>query len=800
MYSRHQLLTCALNNRIVLPLAVVMATTFLAVTTVTGFTGDELPAEARQHYAFQPLNRPTPPSLSDSRRPLTSIDAFVVARLESQGLNFSGESDRRTLIRRASFDLIGLPPSAEEVDAFAGDDSADAYEQLLDRLLDSSHFGERWGRYWLDAAGYVDVHGSDENNWIIRIPRGAGRYRDYVIQSFNGDKPYDRFLVEQIAGDELVDWRNATEFTPEIRELLVATGFLRTAIDDTDDDALLLPSNLYAVIFNQVQIFGTSVLGLTLQCARCHEHKYDPIPQEDYFRLMAHFTAAYNPAAWVKRSERMLRDVSATEMKTIEAHNAVCDAKIIEIQKQLASFTRSTVDRVIDERVAKLPKPVRKDVKDAIQQEKVDERTEVQKYLVATFSDYIGVSPRQLAKLMSPAGAAEVERLLAEVASVTASRRNPGWIQALYDTGPPPDTHLLIRGDVERPGTVVKPGLLGILVDKDREQATNPAKNYEQTSGQRLAFARRLSEPGSRAEGLVARVAVNRAWHHLFGRGLVSSPGNLGMGIDPPSHPLLLDWLASELVEGGWRLKPLLKQIMTSSVYRQASSRTTCSEFADRHEDDPSASPTELQTLHSIDPDNHLLWRMPLRRMDAETVRDAILCTSGKLNRVQGGLPLPLTVNDDGEVVLAMDQMPTPDSHFRRSLYITSRRNYHPTFVGSFDMPVMATNCTRRNSSTVVTQSLTLLNSEFMLRQADHFSDKVRSMAEETPQSRVDHAFRLAYQRLPTTDESVWAAALLLDQVANYRQNGDTAEQSKQLALSRLCQMLLCSNEFLYLQ
>ena len=263
-----------------------------------------------------------------------------MARLKANGLRFSPDADRPALVRRLYFDLIGLPPAPEQVDSFLADTSPGAYGRLVDRLLASPHFGERWGRHWLDAAGYVDVYGSDENATAIRLPPGGWRYRDYVIAAFNHDKPYNRFLIEQIAGDELVDWRAAEHFTPEMKELLVATGLLRTAIDDTDQDMLNIPSNRYATMFDQMEIFGSCVLGLTLQCARCHSHKFDPIPQRDYYRLLASFTPAYNPQAWIKLNDRTLPDVSTADKAAFNQHNVRCDEKVKALTDQIAALDR----------------------------------------------------------------------------------------------------------------------------------------------------------------------------------------------------------------------------------------------------------------------------------------------------------------------------------------------------------------------------------------------------------------------------------------------------------------------------
>jgi hypothetical protein len=374
--------------------------------------------------------------------------------------------------------------------------------------------------------------------------------------------------------------------------------------------------------------------------------------------------------------------------------------------------------------------------------------------------------------------------LNSEIEAVHATRRSHDWIQALYDTGPPAETRLLVRGEFERPGDVVAPGTLSALSPAGAPPQFEPAEDASgSTSGRRLALARWLTAAGTPAEGLVARVAVNRVWHHLLGRGIVATPGNLGLGGEPPTHPELLDWLASQLVRGGWKLKPLVRLIMTSTVYRLVSADTELSKRA-----------------QDVDPNGELFWRMGLRRLEAEIVRDLVLATSGKLDRTRGGPPVPLEVRDDGEVAIATQGLPTPTSQWQRSLYILSRRNYHPTFLGSFDLPVMSTNCTRRDPSTVVTQSLTLLNDQFMLEQAEHFAQRVIRETNGSAQSRIERAFQLAYSGKPTPHEFAWAATLLLDQAANYRAAGESGEKCDQKALASLCHMLLCSNQFLYVE
>jgi hypothetical protein len=355
-------------------------------------SGSSIDAADRQFWSFRPLARPAVPNLAGVARVRTPIDAFVLARLEPKGLAFSPDADPTTLARRAYLDLLGLPPSPTEIASFLSDDRPGAYERLLDRLLASPHFGERWGRHWLDAAGYVDTIGFDTDATNVMLSEGKWLYRDYVIRAFNDDKPYDRFITEQLAGDELHDWRRAEHFTPEIREALIATGYLRTARDLTHEGVGVIPQNFYGIMHDTLEIMGTGLLGLTLNCARCHSHKFDPIPQEDYYRLMAILAPAYNPRAWrpviafePKIQDRGLSDVSPAEQTEILRSNAEIDGRLAELRQKLTELKAPHETRIFEAHLATLPEAIRADTKTAIQTAK-EKRTDVQKYLAAKFA------------------------------------------------------------------------------------------------------------------------------------------------------------------------------------------------------------------------------------------------------------------------------------------------------------------------------------------------------------------------------------------------------------------------------
>jgi hypothetical protein len=644
----------------------------------------------------------------------------------------SPDADRTTLLRRAYLDLIGVPPAPEEVGAFLADDRPDAYERLLDRLLASPHFGERWGRHWLDVAGYADTVGFDIGDNTIIQSEGKWRYRDYVIAAFNQDKPYNRFVTEQLAGDELVDWRNAPRFTPEIRELLIATGFLRTARDVTHEPESNIPLSYYGVLHDTVAVVGNSLLGLTLNCAQCHNHKFDPIPQKDYYRLMALFMPAYNPQNWKpvfpwkpEIQDRGLADISPAELREMRRYNQELDRQLARLKRQLAERRRAA---------------------------------------------------------RSPADRAAVAGIQDRIAALNGRRKSCGTIQALYDVGPPPRTYRLRRGNFETPGEEVRPGFLSVL-----GEPANPASMTGQpaagpSSGRRLALARWLTAPDSRGSALLARALVNRLWQHLFGHGIAPTPENLGTSGEPPTHPELLEWLATDFVRSGWRIKPMLKLMMTSTAYRQASQTPEGVNVAARR----------------VDPANQLLWRMRLRRLEAEVVRDSLLAVAGRLDTTMGGPPVRLRALPDGMVVVDDKALPRPADRWRRSVYLLSRRAYNLSLLGVFDQPLTAVNCPRRDASAVPLQSLTMLNDAFVAEQAEQCAARLSRSGAASAEQTVRTAFLRVLARQPTAAEVEIGRRLLDRQAETFQALKQSVQEARRLALVQLCHTLLNTSEFLY--
>jgi cytochrome c553 len=724
----------------------------------------------RQFWSFQPPVRPPVPAVRQAGRVRNAVDAFILAALEKKGLGLSPEADRQTLIRRLALDLTGLPPSPSEVEAFVNDPASDAYEKLVERLLASPAYGERWGRHWLDLAGYADSEGILNADYVRTA---AWRYRDYVIRAFNADMPYDRFLKEQIAGDELTDYWTAyqtrKELPAEVVEGLTATGYLRCASDTSRPDFVKIkdaPGYYYQTLDDTLKILASGVLGLTVQCARCHSHKYDPIPQTDYYRLQAIFMSAYRPSQWVPQVERHLLAGTASQVQEKQRS----DAAIASLAAQLKQLQPAFAGRLFADRLAALPEVIRADVKLALATAP-NLRSEVQKYLAGKFQNELRPPPAGLDAILDksyPEYKSKREALQASINAEKAKVKPLAEIRALYDLPGEVKTQLLRRGDYLNPGMEVQPGVLSVLATPKPFQWTPPPKDAK-TSKRRLAFAEWLTQPG---HPLTGRVLVNRVWLQHFGEGLVSTPDNFGRAGAAPSHPELLDYLATEFVAKGWSIKGLHRLLLTSSTYRQASA----------------LRPGLHDLARKVDPDNRLLWRQRLRRLEAEALRDSILQVSGSLNREMFGPPVPMLHQPDGEVVAPADA-----SGLRRSVYLQVRRSQPLTLLQVFDQPVLETNCTRRGNSTVASQALTLLNSDFLVRQAEAFAGRV---LKEKPADPAVEALSWAYGRPATAREKEVLTAFLQQQTERHAATDRAGAPRK--AVADLCQMLLGSNEFAY--
>ncbi len=683
--------------------------------------GDPLVSDDdRDFWAFRSPQRAQIPVVQDKHRVRNEIDAFIIHKLEAAGLSLNAEADRSTLIRRATFDLTGLPPDPADVASFLTDNHPRAYELLIDRLLDSPRYGERWGRYWLDLAGYADSEGKREQD----LPRPhAWRYRDYVIRSFNSDKPFDRFLLEQIAGDELADYENAAEITPEIYDNLVATGFLRMTPDASWANITGYVPDRLDVIADEIDVLGSAVMGLTLKCARCHTHKFDPIPHRDYYRLLDVFKGAYDEHAWLRPDIRP--GIGPVSQDVVGG-------------RHLPFVT--TAER----------------------------------------QDWEGHQDRVRQEI----AAAKTRNESAEQIRAIEARLQPEpRVQALWDRGDPTPTYIYRRGDWLSPGTLVGPGVPSVLTDgRTPFEVTPPWPGAKQT-GRRLAFARWLIQPD---HPLTARVQVNHIWKHHFGRGIVVTPGNFGRAGTPPTHPELLDWLACEFIDRGWSLKEVHRLIMTSSAYRQSSTVTH------RHE--------------QADPSNSLVSRMPMTRLDAESLYDSLLLVAGRLDETQFGPADNVESRADGLV--------TPiatERGWRRSIYVQQMRKKLPTYLESFDFPQMNPNCIERRDSIVAPQALHLMNNGMVHELADHFAARVlrETSAFRETDSGIDRAkqiewvYQIALSRVPDEEEmrigletlnrfhTVWK-----DQLSVNGPPDQATLQSK--ALAAYCHAIMNSASFIF--
>ncbi|MCC6369173.1 MAG: DUF1553 domain-containing protein [Bryobacterales bacterium] len=745
------------------------------------FTPLEAPpvtAEQRQWWSFRKPVAASLPKVQAARRIRTPIDSFVLAKLESKGLTMSPDASSLKLMRRAYFDLTGLPPTPEEIRAFTADTSPGAYERLIDRLLDSPRYGERWGRQWLDAAGYVDTTGKDFDPKKTEYATGMWRYRDYVIDSINKDKPWDRFLTEQIAGDELADWQSAKQYTPRMLELLTATGYMRNILDITEEDISNLPVERYEALFKLVEKVSTSTLGLTVGCARCHSHKFDPIPQRDYYRFLSLFTTSYNPTDWLQPQNRHLYTVTKSEKEEIDRYNAQFDAPIAEGKKQLAAIRKPYETRLLDEKLKTLPESIRDDTRAALETAE-DKRDEVQKYLAKKFAS---LKPKDEAvrKLFTDADKAAAEKVDAEIKALEGKKKKLEMVQALWDVGKPPLMRLLQRGSADAPGPKVTPGFLEVLCPPGKTDATRPQETQGKSSGLRLAFAEWLTSPEN---PLAARVIVNRIWQGHFGAGIVATPDNFGKMGAPPVNQELLDWLAVDFMKHGWSAKHLHRLIMTSTVYRQSARQ---------------GSEAWVAKAKTIDPTNSLLWHMNLRRLDAESLRDSVIAATGKLDTTAGGPAIALEMEPDGLQVVSSKE--PPSARWRRSVYLTSRRTYPLSFLGVFDFPVIDTNCTRRVPSATPLQSLTMMNAKFVWEAAGELASRAAQLAgaNGSDAGKVEAAYLLTLSRKPTASEIRVGEEFLHQQRDNYLSAKKPAAEAMVKSFQSLAQSLLSSNEFLY--
>jgi mono/diheme cytochrome c family protein len=739
--------------------------------------------EERQFWSFQPIRRPPVPSADmPAQLKRNPIDAFLLEKLQARKLSFSPEADRHTLIRRLSFDLLGLPPTPEEVEDFVKDARADAYERLVDRLLASPHYGERWARHWLDVAGYADSDGYSAHDAERKY---VYKYRDYMIHALNADRPWDELIREQLAGDEMVRPPYAN-LPPADQDKLIATGFLRLAPDGTAAPDIDQNQARNDVVAETLKIVSTSLLGLSVGCAQCHPHRHDPISQEDYYRQRAIFEPALDWKNWRAPNARLVSLWSEKDLKKV----AEVNGEIERLGKERLAALQDLVGRVLEKELAQAPADVRDPLRKA-QATPIAARSAEQKQMLLAYPRVSSLSVNTVS-LYDQQATQQISDKYQKLTEAAQTKRPPdNYIHALTEaSGVVPKTFLFFRGDINQPRQEQPPGELSILADLLGDLQISASKESLPTSGRRLAFARHLT---SGKHPLVARVLVNRIWMHHFGRGIVSTPADFGMHGERPSHPELLDYLADEFMRGGWKWKPLHRLIVTSAAYRQSSRRRPEQE--------------------SVDPDNRLLGRAFVRRLEAEAVRDGILAISGKLNPKAFGPPVSVTLDEVGQIVVGIDtrdaagvptgkKVPLGGEEFRRSLYIQVRRSMPLSMLESFDAPMLTPNCELRSISTVAPQALLMMNNDFLVTQSEAFAERVVRTSGNGLSAQVRLAWRLALGREPTAGQLEEALGFLTRQTAHFvsqpTKPGTPAATPSRKALANFCHALLCSNGYLY--
>ncbi|MEX2287701.1 MAG: PSD1 and planctomycete cytochrome C domain-containing protein [Planctomycetaceae bacterium] len=746
----------------------------------------EITAEDRNYWAFQPVRRPPVPTVRQTEWVNEPIDAFVLSQLEAKGLQPNGAADRRTLIRRLFLDLIGLPPTPQEVDAFVADDSPAAYEKLVDDLLSRQQYGERWGRYWLDVVRFAQTNGYERDDEKIN----AWRYRDYVIRALNEDKPYDRFVLEQLAGDELDDVTH---------DSIIATGFYRLGVwDDEPDDMRQAEFDEYDEI---IRTTSSAFLGLTLGCARCHNHMFDPISQEDYYRFLAHFRPIelYGKPKSETHYEFNERGVltpltTPAELATWKETEQRVRSEMARFAQQLEALRRPVRERLFSEKLAVLPEELRKSYSSLTAGRSAEQQQQAESALrQATPTD------KEVDENLDKAATETRRKLQTDIKERSSALEKLPFEQALSvrETGSAPrETHLLVRGNTATPSKKVEPGLPQIFGGQSPVAAAVPPRaerselhrvlselGVKPTNGLRRGLAAWIASPEN---PLTARVIVNRLWQHHFGRGIVPTPDNFGRAGLPPTNSELLDWLAAELVAGGWRLKPLHKRIVMSSAYRMSSRADNAGAVA-------------------VDPGNDLHWRQNMRRLDAEAIRDSVLTVSGQLNFEMGGRGIFPTLSGD---VLATQSRPGKGweesderAQSRRSAYIYVKRTLMVPLLETFDYTNTSESLGARPITTVAPQALMLLNSEFLSGQAAHMADRIVRQVGDDPKLQTEHAFRLALLRSPTRAERETAENFLTSQrqrFGDFFSRPDQGTGAAQKALCSLCLTLMNLNEFVY--
>ncbi len=714
---------------------VFLALAFSASAWVDKIDKDVASVLARRHYwAFQKPVKAAVPDAQGAwvRNP---IDAFILEALHEKKLTPSKPLDREHLLRRVTLDLIGLPPEPGEIDAFLRDKSPDAYEKVVDRLLSSPHYGERWALRWLDVARYADTNGYEVD---AERPQ-AWRYRDYVTHAFNSDKPYDRFVKEQIAGDEL--W-------PGDREALIATGFHRAGpihlVSGNQDEE----ANRQEVLTEMSGAIGSVFLGLTVGCARCHNHKFDPILQSDYYRLQAIFAST---------EFKDVDTAGATDKAAYYWAKKAYEARLDPVKKTIEEIEKPARAMLHEKKLAQLDPKLREVL--AVPE---DKRTAEQKELAKNAKDQVEPLWNEVVDALAPADRekrTELRKKLHEI-ELTEPDPPPGAYAVADSDKPVPATYILKVGDVKHKMGQVEPGLLTVLNTDNTEIPRSSA-------GRRAVLANWLASP---EHPLTARVMVNRIWQFRMATGIVATPNDFGLLGQRPTNQKLLDWLAVEFMEHNWSVKTIDRMIVLSSTYQQAAA------------DDPLKA--------KVDPDNKLYWRMNRKRLEGEIIRDTVLSASGALNPRLGGKPVRAPIEQEvydlifteGERDGLWLLTPGEFEQHRRSLYLLNKRTVRLPMMTAFDQPDTMTSCPVRPVSTHALQALSLFNSDFMRAESNRFAARLDRECGRDPAFQLRRAYKLALARSPQPAEMKMGLQFL--------SSGGT--------LADFCLALMNRNEFVY--
>ncbi len=681
------------------------------------------------HWAFEAVTRPEVPEVTNDQWPQNDVDRFILSKLEEAGLAANPPASKRTLIRRAYYNLTGLPPTKQEIEAFEADGSPDAWEKLIDRLLASQHYGEKWGRHWLDLVRFAETNSFERDD----VKRNAWKFRDYVIRSFNENKPYNQFILEQLAGDELPDP------TPET---IIATGYYRLGVwDDEPADPLLHQFDQYDDIITTT---SNTFLALTINCARCHEHKIDPISHENYYEFLAFFRGM---KPYGTRGDISPSQVEISSEEVISAHE--------NFQKEKRAVEKR-IDEIVDESIEQLAEEER----NKIRQRPPHERREQIGPRIEELAPHLASEHRELVKDLE--GIQDKEKYLPPREFALAVNKS--------EKEPPP-TFVMMRGNPHVPADEVKPDFPDFFNDPSPE--IPPPGPEQKTSGRRLALANWIASEDNR---LTSRVMVNRIWQYHFGRGLVRSTSNFGQLGTAPTHPELLDWLAIEFVESGWDIKHMHKLVMMSAAYQMASL----------------GNPDAL----AQDPANDLFWRFNSRRLTAEEVRDSILAVNGRLNTKMYGHGFYPEISEE---VMAGQSQPgkgwgnsSYEEQARRAVYIHVKRSLVTPLLSNFDFPETDAPCDERFTTTQPAQALGMLNGAFANQQAVELAKRVRQSGAQGAEDQIRQAIQFVMAREATEQDIEIGLSLIHDLKNDHNLNDDQS-------LDLYCLMLINLNEFFFL-